>query len=554
MKNKLLVITALLSAGSIFCAQQQPTVLPIECSDGKLYIQESTLLKFKFFAGMAESFNCPLSEIELEPTPTKDYPLVCSVRKNPLFWKAFLKKQAFYSNTITHEFHIDCTTAVMQLLIDFIETPQELLKEQSQALQQMLLTLSLADLASLVKVADQLNLQEPYLTHLEQLLIPVFRNPAFTQEFLHDQSIQEHVNACYNLNWKHLICPRFVAASLDRTISTAYYQAFGNHTDLIRFSGLSPDGKYLATGSWDKTAKITDSVTGQTIRTINHEGRVSSVAFSPDGKYLATGSWDRTAKVTDIETGQIIRTINHEGSVCSIAFSPDGKYLATGSWDRTAKVTDIETGQTICTINDQGSVYSVALSPDGKYLAIGTWDDTAKITDIETDQTICTINHKDSVNSVAFSPDGKYLATGSVDRTVKITDIGTGQTICTINHDKLVSSVAFNPNGKYLAVNSCCIPIEQYDSTQSILIDALASRTPRLSYEQLSPKMQQLLFTLPEDLRNQLVTDIAEQSAIMHQASSDQVDDNPIPLEHRCPSGEHNTRQGCCGCGYENVD
>ena len=513
MKNKLLFITALLSAGSIFCAQQQPTVLPIECSDGKLYIQESTLLKFKFFAGMAESFNCPLSEIELEPTPTKDYPLVCSVRKNPLFWKAFLKKQAFYSNTITHEFHIDCTTAVMQLLIDFIEIPEELLEEHRAALQQRLLALSLADLASLVKVADQLNLQEPYLTHLEQLLIPVFRNPAFTQEFLHDQSIQEHVNACYNLNWKHLICPRFVAASLDRTISTAYYQAFGNHTDLIRFSGLSPDGKYLATGSADKTATI-----------------------------------------TDIETGQTIRTINHEDSVCSIAFSPDGKYLATGSWDRTAKVTDIETGQTICTINHQGSVRSVALSPDGKYLATGSADKTATITDIETGQTIRTINHASLVCSVAFSPDGKYLATGSWNNTAKITDSVTGQTICTINHQGSVYSVAFSPDRKYLAVNSYCIPIEQYYSTQSILIDSLASHTPRLSYEQLSPNMQQLLFTLPEGLRSQLVTDIPEQSAIMHQASSDQVDDNPIPLEHRCPSGEHNTRQGCCGCGYENVD
>ena len=449
MKNKILLITALLSVGATIAAAQQfhvrPTfqtatvLIPIECSDGQLYVNEKTLEKFNFFAGLTDSYRCSLSDLELERTRTEDYSLVCSIRNNEI------------GNA---QFHMDCTTAVMQLLVDYIEIPKELLQEQSQALQQRFLALSLADLASLVKIVDQLWLQEPYLTQLEQLLIPVFEKPAFIQGFLDDQSIQELVNDCYNLNWKHLICPRFVAAgSLGRIFSTAKYPAC--HRASAYTSVFSPDGKYLATGSPDKTAKIAHIETGQIIRTINHAGSVKSVAFSPDGKYLATGSLDdNIAKITDIETGQTIRIINHEGWVYSVALSPDGKYVATGSFDNTAKITDIETGQIICTINHENCVYSVVFSPDGKYLVTGSADRTAKITDIETSQIIRTINHKDSVYSVVFTPDGKYLATGSFDNTAKITDIETGQIICTINHENCVYSVVFSPDGKYLVTGS----------------------------------------------------------------------------------------------------
>jgi WD40 repeat protein len=53
---------------------------------------------------------------------------------------------------------------------------------------------------------------------------------------------------------------------------------------------------------------------------------VTSVAWSPDGKRLATASWDKTAKVWDAADGREVLTLRgHNDAVTSVAWSPDGK-------------------------------------------------------------------------------------------------------------------------------------------------------------------------------------------------------------------------------------
>ena len=58
----------------------------------------------------------------------------------------------------------------------------------------------------------------------------------------------------------------------------------------------------LACACGDRTIRIWDSATGKRLFQINgHEHVVSAVSFSPDGKRLASGSWDNTGFVWDLE-------------------------------------------------------------------------------------------------------------------------------------------------------------------------------------------------------------------------------------------------------------
>ena len=108
------------------------------------------------------------------------------------------------------------------------------------------------------------------------------------------------------------------------------------HGNMVAAVAFSPDGKTIATGSWDKTARLWDLKTGRPIGpTIQHQESVRGVAFSPDGRWLATASNDKTARVWDVATGQpITPPLEHSGFVFCIAFSPDGRKVLTGCLDR----------------------------------------------------------------------------------------------------------------------------------------------------------------------------------------------------------------------------
>ena len=264
----------------------------------------------------------------------------------------------------------------------------------------------------------------------------------------------------FSLDGKHVISG---GLSHDETIklwdvSTGRVtRVFSGHRDWVRTAAISPDGKYVVSGSDDKTIKLWDVSSGRKVRTFQgHGSRISAVAFSPDGKHVVSGSDDNILKLWDVSSGRDIKTIRgHTDDINSVAFSPDGKYIVSGDDNGTLKFWDIATTSALLTLyeKDSAKANSVVFSPDGRHVVSGDDHGALKFWDLSKKSNIKTFKGNSIVfKSAAFSPDGRYVVSGSVFGHLKLWDIKTGMEIKSFigGHVKDVKSIAFSPDGRYI--------------------------------------------------------------------------------------------------------
>jgi WD40 repeat protein len=183
---------------------------------------------------------------------------------------------------------------------------------------------------------------------------------------------------------------------LDRTLS--------GHHHRIQAVAICQVQQLLVTAC-EHQIRLWDLHTNECLQTIvAHYLPVICVAFSSDGRYLATGSMDKTVKVWDTSNWECLHTLTgHRSLTLTVAFSPtpvrsgstNDYQLIVGSGDRRMTRWNITTGERLQTYTGHTNwVWSIAYSPDGGQIASAGEDETIKIWNVEQSQAIHTLRLK----------------------------------------------------------------------------------------------------------------------------------------------------------------
>jgi WD40 repeat protein/serine/threonine protein kinase len=202
----------------------------------------------------------------------------------------------------------------------------------------------------------------------------------------------------------------------------------------------SSDGRFIVSGSDDRTVRIWDAHSGSLIGEKTLAGPIYTLACSPDSHLLAAGT---VAPGRSIESGAVtvwdltsLRRLwthpAHSNGVLTVAFTPDSRWVATGGNDGMVRVWNGSTGELLRVLDGVGdAVTALACAPGSGLMAAGiaprsgagSVDQVHEIAvwNLSSGLRVKTLRgHRDLIDALAFSADGHILASGSRDTTLRL--------------------------------------------------------------------------------------------------------------------------------------
>jgi WD40 repeat protein len=180
-----------------------------------------------------------------------------------------------------------------------------------------------------------------------------------------------------------MICCGLIAAEASRVGAAAesgpriqLVLGIGHHTTPITALAFTPDSKQLVSASEDKTIRVWDLASRQTLRIIRGEtgpsdfGKIGAMAVAPHGRLAAAvhplaPDKGPVIRLYDFASGTQIGLLEgHDGGIHSLAFSSDDRHLISGGSDHTAIVWDTDARKAVHVLKEhRGARFRNRLHP-----------------------------------------------------------------------------------------------------------------------------------------------------------------------------------------------
>lgn len=268
------------------------------------------------------------------------------------------------------------------------------------------------------------------------------------------------------------------------------------HTHDVTSVEYSPAGDRLVTTSWDKTARIWASDTGELLHVLPVGTEVEHASFSPDGSLVATEAADKVVRIWNVATGQLAQSFPTK-RLYRVWFLPDGKRVVVGDSFGGLRFHDVATGAVLADgTPHRDRIHAAAFSPDGSTMWIASYDHTVSVWDLRTlAQTGSIRDHESDVTGVAVSRDGRWLLTAEEDVYLHVRRADTGERWHTIRLPESAKSSAatFSADGRTIVVRSHDGIVRTYHAASGVLLSAIdVQPTGKLFATALRPDGKQL--------------------------------------------------------------
>lgn len=249
-------------------------------------------------------------------------------------------------------------------------------------------------------------------------------------------------------------------------------KTLNGHSQSVTGLAFSPDGRFLASVSWDRKLEVWSVADGKSIDgAIGHDRGLLAVSFAQkppsNSYYLVTGGFDQNIKLWSMQPDREKKLIitdtfkGHTGSIHALAIAPEQKIIVSGSYDRTIKQWDLETGKLLHSCyHELGAIYAIAVDLERETIASGGGDGSMTLWHLGSNETIGSlVGNLSSIESVAIDADGKTVAAGCVDGSIKIWQLeslslrSTTEVLPTLTipaHAGQVMSLVFSPDSETL--------------------------------------------------------------------------------------------------------